>query len=460
MKITHIGHASLLVEVGGLRILSDPWWGGPCFGAQWWIYPRPFLEPVQGQRLDYIFISHGHEDHFHPGTLRTLDRSARMLLAKGSSFAPQAKALGFEIIEVAPTVPAEIGPGLFCRIIPTYGGDNLMTLTDGRETLVNLNDSVHALPRFAARRFTRLVRRYHPVIDYVFCGHGLASHFPNCFVIPGKDRFATARKRQEFFNQSWSHIVASLASRFAFPFAADVVLLENDLTWVNEPVHNATRPVHVYGRLYPGSPTKVLDIAPGFCIENSTVQSMHLREPLRMANVQEVYREQVVRANRYAPVRPEHLEEMHRLLLAGIDRHRRLLAGFPGDYRILIRVRNTQAGFTITKRGRALAVDQVPDTARIDGRCDLTYTARLPYLQRSLTAPFGSDLLFVGSGGIFEYPDTSRLGENLNEELMLILSPFTQASPWIFRKAKSWIKKILGREDLDLYSLKRWTVFS
>ncbi len=71
MRTTLVGHASLLVEAGAVRILSDPWWKGPCFGAQWWPYPAPFLEAVNARPIDYIYVSHGHHDHFHPPTLRT-----------------------------------------------------------------------------------------------------------------------------------------------------------------------------------------------------------------------------------------------------------------------------------------------------------------------------------------------------------------------------------------------------
>jgi L-ascorbate metabolism protein UlaG (beta-lactamase superfamily) len=70
MKVTFIGHASILIEANGVRILSDPWWNGPCFGAQWWLYPDAFLAAVEERPIDYIYISHGHHDHFHPPTLR------------------------------------------------------------------------------------------------------------------------------------------------------------------------------------------------------------------------------------------------------------------------------------------------------------------------------------------------------------------------------------------------------
>ena len=64
MKITLIGHAAILVETRGVRILSDPWWQGPCFGAQWWPQSQPWLEPLSEAPPDFIYLSHGHGDHF------------------------------------------------------------------------------------------------------------------------------------------------------------------------------------------------------------------------------------------------------------------------------------------------------------------------------------------------------------------------------------------------------------
>ena len=52
MKIDFIGHAAILVETKGLRILADPWWQGPCFGNQWWIYPRPSLSCLEHRPVD------------------------------------------------------------------------------------------------------------------------------------------------------------------------------------------------------------------------------------------------------------------------------------------------------------------------------------------------------------------------------------------------------------------------
>src|SRR5262245_51718254 len=271
MKISFVGHASILIETGGVAILSDPWWNGPCFGAQWWLHPAPFLETIERRTPDYIYVSHGHHDHFHPATRKLFDRRTPILIARDSDLGPAIQALGFPVVPIGADEEYGLAPGVRCRIVPTRSDDTLMTVTDGEETCVNANDALHACAADVQDRFVARLREYHPRLDYVFCGYGVASHFPNCYVIPGKDRAATTMQRQRHFNRAWSRIIHGLAPRFGFPFAADVTFLGDDLFWSNEPVHNAERPTSVFRRLHPGAPTEVVDIAPGFVIENGRV---------------------------------------------------------------------------------------------------------------------------------------------------------------------------------------------
>ena len=60
---------------------------------------------------------------------------------------------------------------------------------------------------------------------------------------------------------------------------------------------------------------------------------------------------------------------------------------------------------------------------------DVVYTTRLPYLKWSYTEPYGDEILFVGSGGLFEYNEQSKAKENLHRELVHVLkkgpSPIT-----------------------------------
>ena len=72
MKITTICHACVLVEVNELRILTDPWIVGPTYANNHWIYPPSKILPEEIGKVDYIFMSHGHEDHLQKITLDRL----------------------------------------------------------------------------------------------------------------------------------------------------------------------------------------------------------------------------------------------------------------------------------------------------------------------------------------------------------------------------------------------------
>lgn len=70
---TFIGHASMLIQIGGLRILADPIWSVRCSPFSF-IGPRRVRAP--GQRLedlpgvDVVLVSHNHYDHMDWPTLR------------------------------------------------------------------------------------------------------------------------------------------------------------------------------------------------------------------------------------------------------------------------------------------------------------------------------------------------------------------------------------------------------
>lgn len=465
MKVTFVGHASILVEAGGMTVLSDPWWRGPCFGAQWWNYPFADLACIESRKIDYIYISHGHHDHLHPGTLNTLSRDAKVLISARTGLTPTMRELGFEVIEIGYDEPAILGDGaLSCRIMETHAGDTLMTLTDGKEVCVNLNDALHSAPASVQRDFAERLRAIYPTIDYVFCGYGVASHFPNCYVIPGKDRAATAVRRQEYFNGQWAGLIAALQPKYGFPFAADVAYLEEDLFWLNESAGKAERPTATFDRLYPGSEVQTRDIAPGFVIQDGAVTVDKARQPIISAALQEACAEQIARANRHGTVSQSDVDEVAQLLEANLKTCAGYLRSYKGSYRFLIRFHNSPLGICIDKAGRRLRVWTVKEGP--GQSYDLIYTTRLAYLKWSLTREHAHEILFVGSGGIFQFPVQAPAKENLQRELMPVLRkqdvPMRSRygnRPRFIVKLKQAVKTRFGMRQPDLYDLSEWTVF-
>ncbi len=77
LRVTWLGHSTLLVEVDGHRILTDPVWSnraGPGLG----LGPKRFFAPPlpleQLPRLDAVIISHDHYDHLDMNTIRRLNK--------------------------------------------------------------------------------------------------------------------------------------------------------------------------------------------------------------------------------------------------------------------------------------------------------------------------------------------------------------------------------------------------
>jgi L-ascorbate metabolism protein UlaG (beta-lactamase superfamily) len=448
-----------MVEAKGIRLLSDPWWEGACFGSQWWLYPRCDLGSVNRGPIDYIYISHGHADHLHPGTLRRLPKSARCLVSSKAGISDTIRQMGFEVLELAPGEIREIGNGVRAEIMPTHGDDTLMALSDGEEAFVNLNDAVHSTPRDVEQSVINALKARYPQIDYAFCGYGTASHFPNCYIVPGADRVQTAVNRQKHFNRRWSSVMARLAPRHGFPFAASVVFLDEDLEWLNESIHNAERPTDVFRRNHPNAATVVYDVAPGFAIEGGRVTRSALFEPVKNETIRAVYADAIANANKVSVPSTEDIADLAKQIISNVALCQRYLQEFRSDYRFLIEVRGASIGISITKRGNSVSVQ----VASPEDRYDLRFKTRYSYLRRVLSHAYGHEIIFVGSGGIFEYSNPVRVKDALHRELAVLLRKRTDAAPSRFGTQsaglymlKTMVKRLFRKTDPDLYSLSEW----
>jgi L-ascorbate metabolism protein UlaG (beta-lactamase superfamily) len=107
VAVTRIGHATVLLDFGGYRILTDPW-----FSARWGYYHgEPYgLTLAELPRLDGVLVSHDHYDHFDLASFRHYpDRSVPLLLKRG--LATKARAAGFgNVRELDAWEAATLGP--------------------------------------------------------------------------------------------------------------------------------------------------------------------------------------------------------------------------------------------------------------------------------------------------------------------------------------------------------------
>jgi L-ascorbate metabolism protein UlaG (beta-lactamase superfamily) len=79
LRVTWMGHSSMLLEIDGMRVLIDPVWDERASPRQWFGPKRFFAAPLPLEelpKLDVVLVSHDHYDHLGEGTVRRLAASA------------------------------------------------------------------------------------------------------------------------------------------------------------------------------------------------------------------------------------------------------------------------------------------------------------------------------------------------------------------------------------------------
>lgn len=78
LRVTWLGHSTVLIEIGGIRILTDPVWG-PRASPSTLVGPRRFQPVPVALRdmppVDVVLVSHDHYDHLDYPTIRALART-------------------------------------------------------------------------------------------------------------------------------------------------------------------------------------------------------------------------------------------------------------------------------------------------------------------------------------------------------------------------------------------------
>lgn len=238
MKVTYFGHACIMLESNGKRILMDPWLNDPTYHGTWWHYPPLKLGVKDVPKLDYLFISHEHPDHFDPPTLERLDKDVEILIAKFQRrrFVDRIRALGFKRIREIEWGGTYDAGGLWFQLIgPDRPWDDCAILIrDGKTTVFNVNDC-----HLADATLKRIGDQY--PVDLAFLTFTGASQYPGCFEFSEETKVERWRASKTSHLQEFVDWAKLLKTKRAVPAAGNHALLAptqlplNTTNYVNTP---------------------------------------------------------------------------------------------------------------------------------------------------------------------------------------------------------------------------------
>lgn len=115
--VLHIGQSTHLISLGGVRVLTDPWFYDPAFGSLVHNVALPCTPETLGP-VDVIVITHDHPDHADRRALDRLDKNALVVVGV-QELVPTLRAMGYARVEHLP-VWKELAVGAL-RVTATPG---------------------------------------------------------------------------------------------------------------------------------------------------------------------------------------------------------------------------------------------------------------------------------------------------------------------------------------------------
>jgi len=257
MKLTYFYSATVSIQTDNLLILCDPWFTQGAYDGSWFHFPREIDNPIEdvgGEKIDYIYISHIHPDHYDPKFLHNFlikYPNVKIIIA---DFNVNVLAKEMDKDNIPYEIISEIKKGntsikLFPCHSHKYDIDSALVIKDSRTVIANLNDNP-----YNEEQLNR-IKEYAKKIDIALLPYAGAGPFPQTYYETTSSVLQEKMKEKEIrFIDEYLDFKNFLQPKKSLPFAGSYVL-GGKLSYLNS---------------YLGVPdaTKILDYDPDAFILN------------------------------------------------------------------------------------------------------------------------------------------------------------------------------------------------
>ncbi len=234
MRVTYYGHACTLIEACGKKILTDPWLTEGAYFGTWFhthlladagITPENFPKDV-----DCIFLSHEHQDHVDPETLRHFSPRTPVLICRfvTSKFRRYLENLGFnQIIEVPSGQTITMGKNLKATVLGSVEYTNDAALLVEAENCRVLNETDCKL---SYSDLQTIGQRGIDIGFYMFSG---ANWYPMQYDYTEEVQRELVSRRRHSLLRSFVQRVKITKPKIAIPAAGPCTVLDPERLWLN-----------------------------------------------------------------------------------------------------------------------------------------------------------------------------------------------------------------------------------
>jgi UDP-MurNAc hydroxylase len=232
-KIKFYSHASALIKTDNSSILMDPWLIGSCYWRSWWNYPPVDRDSVEKLKVDAIYITHVHWDHWHGPSLKKLFSKDTLIITHDE---PNKRSIndlmdiGFKNIkllkhgETFKLGDIEITPHQFGLFL----NDSALVVETPDIKLLNANDC-----KIAGTALRSIIKRHGP-FDFALRSHSSANDRV-CYTLESSDY---SFDDKDHYSRSFALFMDAVKPRYAVPFASNHCHLHKDVYGMNNLVND------------------------------------------------------------------------------------------------------------------------------------------------------------------------------------------------------------------------------
>ena len=234
MRITYYGQACTLIEASGKKLLTDPWLTEGAYFGTWFhthlladagVTPDSFPKDI-----DYIFLSHEHQDHLDPTSLGHFNPETPVIICKfvTPKFREFVRALGFKnILELPSGIETVLSDDLKITVLGTaeYTNDSALLVDAAGYRVLNETDCKLSYPDLQL-----IGQKGIDIGFYMFSG---ANWYPMLYDYSEDAQRELVSRRRQALLRSFVQRVKITKPKIAVPAAGPCTILDPPRLWLN-----------------------------------------------------------------------------------------------------------------------------------------------------------------------------------------------------------------------------------